>query len=83
MSLTSFVAIPEVKQRLSREFELPAIECSCPLRVQSSATKYGLVGTAFDYLLRFCETTKPVPNKLKIIAREFLENFAPLSLLEY
>lgn len=53
MSLTSFIAMPEIKQRLSTEFELPVVKCSYPLRVQSSTTKHGLVGTAFDYLLRF------------------------------
>ncbi len=53
MSLTSFVSQREVKERLSKEYELPAIKCVGQLRVQLRTNKYSLVGTAFDYLMRF------------------------------
>jgi hypothetical protein len=53
MSLTDFVSFPEVKQRLTQEFKMPSMECRGPLRVSSRTKSYGLVGTVFDYLLRF------------------------------
>jgi hypothetical protein len=53
MSLTSFISLHEVKERLSNEYDLPAMKCSCQLKVQPRTKKYSLVGTAFDYLLRF------------------------------
>jgi hypothetical protein len=53
MSLTSFVSLPEIKERLNKEYDLPAMKCDCQLRVQPRTKKYSLVGTAFDYLIRF------------------------------
>jgi len=53
MSLTSFVSLTEIKERLNKEYDLPAMKCSCQLRVQPRTKKYSLVGTAFDYLMRF------------------------------
>ncbi len=53
MSLTAFVALPEVKQRLIQEFQTPLLGCRGPLRVPPRSKSYSLIGTAFDYLLRF------------------------------
>lgn len=53
MSLTQFVALPEVKQRLAQEFQRPLLECRNSIRVPPRTKSYSLVGTAFDYLLRF------------------------------
>jgi hypothetical protein len=53
MSLTSFVAMPEVKDKIKPlHRELPR-KITVPLRVKPHSNRYGLVGTAFDYLLRF------------------------------
>ncbi len=53
MSLTSFIAEPDVKARLKEQFPLsktplPLLACSQP-----RTKNYALIGTAFDYLLRF------------------------------
>ena len=53
MSLTSFVALPEVKNRLRQEYETPKIQCIKSIQVAPSTQKYGLTGTAVDYLMRF------------------------------
>lgn len=53
MSLTSFIALPEVKAKFKEEFlipktVLPSLPC-CEPRTKN----YSLIGTAFDYLVRF------------------------------
>jgi len=60
MSLTSFVALPEVKHRLKQEYETPKIQCVRDIQIPPSTQNYGLTGTAFDYLMRFwIETLNP------------------------
>jgi hypothetical protein len=53
MSLTQFVSLPAVKQRLAQEFQQPLVRCRNPIRVPPRTKSYSLVGTSFDYLLRF------------------------------
>jgi hypothetical protein len=54
MSLTSFISIPEVGKKFTEEFPTPIIIKSKPkILCPPRTTRYGLVGTAFDYLLRF------------------------------
>jgi len=53
MSLLQFVRLPEVKQRLLEEFKQPLVECRNPIQVLPKSKNSSLVGTAFDYLLRF------------------------------
>jgi hypothetical protein len=49
----SLIATPEVRERLDEILPQFAKLPSLPLRVPPRTTRYGLVGTAFDYALRF------------------------------
>lgn len=53
MSLTSFIRDNEVKAKLNNLFPLPQIETNKRILAQPVSNRYPLVGTAFDYLLRF------------------------------
>ena len=54
MSLTTFIADdPDVRDRLRLEFPKVAPPPSLPTLAPPLSTRYSLVGTAFDYLLRF------------------------------
>ena len=53
MSLTSFLGIKEVKRVFSRVFSLPPFTAKPPMMAPPVTTNYGMVGTAFDYLMRF------------------------------
>lgn len=53
MGLTSFVGNKDVKERLKQEFPSPKFSVKKPLLAPPLTTHYSLVGTAFDYLLRF------------------------------
>jgi hypothetical protein len=53
MSLTSFIAQPDVKAKLEETFPLPRIRLEKRALIEPLTTHYALVGTAFDYLLRF------------------------------
>jgi hypothetical protein len=53
VSLTSFVKKPEVRSKLAHIRPKISLKISAPLQVPSRSKRYSLVGTAFDYLLRF------------------------------
>jgi len=53
MSLTSFVGNKDVRERFKQEFPNPKFSFQKPLLAPPLTTHYFLVGTAFDYLLRF------------------------------
>ena len=53
MSLTSFLKIPKVKAEFLNTFEFKAPVLSAELKAPPQTQNYSLVGTAFDYLLRF------------------------------
>ncbi|MFP4411097.1 hypothetical protein [Coleofasciculus sp.] len=53
MSLTSFVQKADVKARLRQEFPKPTIPRRKDPPAPPLTQNYGIVGTAFDYLLRF------------------------------
>ena len=53
MSLTKFIALPDVKVKLEREFPLPAAALKGRMLAPPVTKNYPTVGTAFDYLLRF------------------------------
>jgi hypothetical protein len=60
MSLTTFLALPEIKGRLKLEYKLPIIGCEHDIKVESRTAHPMLIGTAFDYLFRFwLETFNP------------------------
>lgn len=53
MSLTGFLQIPEVKDRFRTEFKKPAVTRKMVIHASPITNNYSLVGSAFDYLLRF------------------------------
>ena len=53
MSLTSFLANKDVKDRFRQEFVKPRMRVKKELLALPLSKRYTLVGTAFDYLMRF------------------------------
>ena len=53
MSLTSFIEKPDVKKKFKETFPLPKIKLNAELKAPPKTENHALVGTAFDYLLRF------------------------------
>ena len=54
MSLTDFIKLPDVKAKFQAEFHKPKFDVQQELLATSpNGSNYRLVGTAFDYLLRF------------------------------
>lgn len=53
MSLTSFIKIPEVSEKFRNEFKLIPVKIEGEIKATPITTNYSLVGTAFDYLMRF------------------------------
>ena len=53
MSLTYFLKIKEVKEKFRDTFKKPIFKLEGELIAPPQTTNYGLVGTAFDYLMRF------------------------------
>ncbi len=53
MSLTSFLQNRDVKQRFRQEFSMPPMEVKREILAPPLSNRYSLVGTAFDYLMRF------------------------------
>lgn len=53
MSLTLFLRQQDVKARFEQEFPLPPLKTKPKLLIPSSTRNPQLIGTAFDYLLRF------------------------------
>lgn len=63
MSLTSFVGMPDVKAKLKPLRPKLPRKLSAPLKVEPRSKRYMLVGTAFDYLLRF-ELQRRAPHAI-------------------
>lgn len=53
MSLTSFVELPDVKERLRHDVVKPPFQVPSEIKAPPLTTSYSLTGTALDYLLRF------------------------------
>jgi len=53
MSLTSFLDIPKVRLEFAKTFEFDQPILSGELKAPPQTKNYSLIGTAFDYLLRF------------------------------
>ena len=53
MSLTSFLRDKDVRDRFRQEFQKPRFSAKKDLLAPPLTKRYSLVGTAFDYLLRF------------------------------
>lgn len=53
MSLTTFLTKPDVREKFTKEFEKPRLQVKRDIVALPLTKRYSLVGTAFDYLLRF------------------------------
>jgi hypothetical protein len=53
MSLTSFISIHDVKERFTQEFSPPSASLKGTMIAPPVTKNYTLMGTAFDYLMRF------------------------------
>lgn len=53
MSLTNFIELSDVKERLRLDITKPWFQVHEPIKAPPLTTSYGWTGTAFDYLLRF------------------------------
>lgn len=75
MSLTRFIAIPEVKARIKPLRPKLSRKITEPLRIEPRSNHYMLVGTAFDYLLRF-ELQRRAPHAVakKWVAESALDS---------
>lgn len=51
MSLTSFLKIKEVKAKFRETFKKPSFKLEGEIIAHPQTKNYGLVGTAFDYLM--------------------------------
>ncbi len=72
MSLTSFIKEPDVKKKFAETFPLPKIELKAEIKAPPITKNYSLVGTAFDYLLRFYIKQ----NNPKAITKEWVAEIA-------
>ena len=64
MSLTSFIKLPDVAARLKEAFPPPTVQPDGPMLAEPKTEQYMLIGTAFDYLLRFyIEMNHGLPRK--------------------
>jgi hypothetical protein len=73
MSLTSFVAMPDVTAKVKPLRPKLPLKLSTPLKVEPRSKRYALVGTAFDYLLRF-ELQRRAPHA---ISERWVAEYAP------
>jgi hypothetical protein len=74
MSLLTFISNPEVRKTMSLAVPKPRFVCDQPMLAPPLTTNYALVGTAFDYLLRFyLELINPQAIKRRWIAEEAAE----------
>ncbi len=53
MSLTSFLKLPDVRERFRSEFPIPGVRIKGEILAPPVSRRRTLIGTAFDYLLRF------------------------------
>jgi hypothetical protein len=76
MSLTSFVKTPDVIEKIKPLRPKLPRKISATLKVQPRSNRYTLVGTAFDYLLRF-ELNRRAPHA---IAERWVAENAPIEI---
>lgn len=75
MSLTSFLNIPQVKEKFAKTFVFKSPKLTGQIRAPPQTDHYTLMGTAFDYLLRFhIERLNPHSIKKKWIAELAVES---------
>lgn len=85
MSLTQVIKIKEIKEFLDENFIFPKVKVQAELLAPPLTKNYALVGTAFDYLVRFyvqrvnkstCLEGKWICEESIEYLKEILENFA-------
>jgi hypothetical protein len=73
MSLTSFLERKDVRDRFRQEFAMPGMKVKRELLAPPLSNRYSLVGTAFDYLVRFyVERLNPYAITRRWIAEQVL-----------
>lgn len=83
MSLTSFIKIPEVKAVFKKEFPLSRTSLQGEVKAAPVTKNYPLVGTAFDYLLRFyleqenlnCVTKPWVAEHSVVLLKQMIDEY--------
>lgn len=79
MSLTSFLNNRDVKEKFKQEFPKPGFSVKREILAPPLTSHYTLVGTAFDYLMRFyLKYLNPRAITRKWVAEESLESFLRL-----
>lgn len=64
MTLTSFIKVTDVAARLVEAFPLPAGRPEGPMLAEPRTGRHSMIGTAFDYLLRFyIEMSRGLPRR--------------------
>jgi hypothetical protein len=76
MSLTALLDLKDVKAKFRETFTIPKVAAPSVLAAPAMTKNYSLVGTAFDYLLRFCLQRR----YLFAIAKEWIASVAPFLL---
>lgn len=81
MSLTSFLKLPDVKAKFRQEFKVPKLAVQKKLLAPPLSRRYAMVGTAFDYLLRFYLQRLNKENVInhRWVAESGLNRIIPLS----
>lgn len=78
MSLTSFIKIPDVREKLSEIVKKPNIKLDADIKAIPLTKNYSLIGTAFDYLLRFVLESNFKSISTKWVAEESIELLSEL-----
>lgn len=79
MSLTSLLDQRHIRQRFREEFPCPQFVIDRPMVAQPRSNRYSLVGTAFDYLLRFyVKLLNPGAIEREWVAKEVIQSLDPL-----
>ncbi len=74
LSLSKFIELPDVKNKLRQEFEKPRFSVDKPLLAPVITSNTQKIGTAFDYLLRFyANYLNPNEVSSKWVAEKSLE----------
>lgn len=74
MSLTSFIKEPDVRAKFKQTFPLPKVFLNSELKAPPITSHYAMVGTAFDYLLRFyIKKNNPLAKAKAWVAESALE----------
>ena len=53
IGVTDFIALEDVRKKINRNYPNPCSGVESYLQVEHEAYDYSLLGTAFDYVLRF------------------------------